>query len=352
MRFTPILIPGTPKGAPEKLHELVDLIVLAEQLGFDGAWITEHHGSIYGRPSMAVILSNAAARTSTIRLGVAVVVLPWHNPLEVAEDLATLDLLSNGRLDAGFGRGLFPEEFRLFDVPLEEGKPRFEEAIDFIIRAWSQETAALDGRFWTIPEIELLPKPVQRPRPRLWEVALSPPTIETVIRRNANGLIGPYLTPLTEVRENFLDVWNEKVAAAGIPPGRLELGHNQHVYVAETDELAFSQAREHLLWYCRTLSGCLPGWDETRGTPFEYYTQWKELLLTLDGDPLLRDRAVIGSPETVIEKIRYLEEGGVTTFIPFMNFGTMPFELVERSMTLFANEVIPAFAREPVPVER
>jgi alkanesulfonate monooxygenase SsuD/methylene tetrahydromethanopterin reductase-like flavin-dependent oxidoreductase (luciferase family) len=295
---------------------------------------------------MPVILANAAARTSSIRLGIAVVVLPWHNPLEVAEDLATLDVLSNGRLDAGFGRGLFPEEFRFFDVSLEEGKPRFEESIEFIIRAWRDETAELDGRFWKIPEIELLPKPLQKPTPRIWEVALSPPTIETVIRRGANGLIGPYLTPLTEVKENFLDVWRQKIAEAGLKPGDRELGHNQHVYVAATDEQARAEAREHLVWYCRTLSSCLPGWEETRGTPFEYYTQWKEQLLELDGEPLLGERAVIGSPETVIEKIRYLEqEGGMTTFIPFMNFGTMPLEMVKQSMTLFAEEVMPAFAR-------
>jgi alkanesulfonate monooxygenase SsuD/methylene tetrahydromethanopterin reductase-like flavin-dependent oxidoreductase (luciferase family) len=349
VRFTPILIPGTPHGAPEKLDELVELIVLAEELGYDGVWITEHHGSIYGRPSPAVILAAAAGRTQRIRLGVAVIVLPWHHPLDVAADLATLDVLCGGRLEAGFGRGLFPDEFAFFDVPLAEGKGRFDEGLEFITQAWTQESASLNGEYWRIPEIRFVPRTAQQPSPPMWLVALAPPTIEMVIRRRANGLIGPYLTPFTEVKEQFLDIWHEKLAEAGIPPGTLELGHNQHVYVAESDEQAVAEAGEHLRWYCQTVSSCLPGWEKTRGTPFEHYTHWKERLLTLDGDALFKERAVMGGPERVIELVRFFERAGVTTFIPFMNFGTMPFALAKKNMTLFATEVMPAFRHEQVP---
>ncbi|UGS35977.1 LLM class flavin-dependent oxidoreductase [Capillimicrobium parvum] len=350
MRFTPILIPGTPAGQPEKIDDLLDLIVYAEELGYDGAWITEHHSTVYGRPSPAVILSAAAARTSRLRLGLGVIALPWHYPLDVVEDLATLDVISHGRLDPGFGRGLFPFEYKFFNSPMDESRGRFKESLDFILEAWNTGKAALDGEYWTIPEVELLPQPVQRPMSP-WLVALSPSTISMIVARELNGLIGPYLTPLEEVKRTFLDVWRDELDRNGLGPNTLELGHNQHVYVAETDEQAIAEAGEHLLWYTQTLGGLLPSRDDTRETPqYAYYSEWRDEVLTLKGDRLFKDRAVIGSPDTVIEKVRYLrDEGGVTTFLPFMNFGTMPTDLARRSMKLFAEEVIPPLREDAVP---
>jgi alkanesulfonate monooxygenase SsuD/methylene tetrahydromethanopterin reductase-like flavin-dependent oxidoreductase (luciferase family) len=348
MRFTPILIPNTPEGTPEKLNQLTELVVHAEELGFDGMWLTEHHGSIYGRPSPALILAHLAGHTKRIRIGTAVVVLPWHHPLDVASDLATLDVLSEGRLDVGFGKGLFPNEFDFFGIPAQEARSRFDESLEFITQAWSQESASLDGQHWKIPEIRFVPRTTQRPTPPIWLVALSPPTIESVVERRANGLIGPYLTPFDDIKERYFDVWNEKLSEAGLEHGVLELGHNQHVYVAETDEQAFEEATPHLRAYCDILGECLPPRESVRGTPYEHYADWKDTLQTLEGDALYKERAVVGSPERVIELIRKFEQAGVTTFIPFINFGTMPVDLAKKSLSLFAEKVMPAFQRDPV----
>lgn len=346
MRFTPIFIPNTPDGTPEKVNDVVELCVHAEELGFDGIWANEHHGSIYGRPSPAIMLANIAGHTKKIRLGAAVVVLPWHHPLDVASDLAMVDVLSGGRLDAGFGKGLFPNEFDFFGVPAEEANSRFQESLQFILDAWTKETASLDGKHWKIPEIKFVPNLVQRPTPPIWLVALSPPSIEAVVERRANGLIGPYLTPFAEVKEKYFDVWNAKLQEAGLERGQLELGHNQHVYVAETDEQAFEEAEEHLIAYCRILAECLPGKELTEGTPYEHYSVWKEQMATIQGPELYRDRAIVGSPERVIELLRPFEEAGVTTFIPFVNFGTMPVDKAKKSMKLLAEKVMPAFKKE------
>ena len=258
-------------------------------------------------------------------------------------------MISGRSPDPGFGRGLFPFEYGFFNSPMGESRPRFKESLDFIVDCWNNDSASLDGEFWNIPEVTLLPKPVQRPMPA-WLVALSPQSISMIVANGFNGLIGPYLTPLEEVKATFLDVWYEEMRNNNLAPGSLELGHNQHVYVAETDEQAIAEAGEHLLWYTQTLGKYLPSREETKDTPqYAYYSEWREEVLALKGDYLFKDRAVIGSPETVIEKVRYLnEEAGVTTFLPFMNFGTMPVELVKRSMKLFAEEVIPAINRAPV----
>jgi alkanesulfonate monooxygenase SsuD/methylene tetrahydromethanopterin reductase-like flavin-dependent oxidoreductase (luciferase family) len=229
-----------------------------------------------------------------------------------------------------------------------ESRGRFKESLDFIVECWNSGKASLEGEFWNIPEVSLLPEPIQRPMPT-WLVALSPGTIGMIVANRFNGLVGPYLTPLEEVKSTFLDLWHTEMQNNGLAPGTLDLGHNQHVYVAETDEQAIAEASEHLLWYTQTLGKYLPSREDTKDTPqYAYYSEWREEVLSLKGDRLFKERAVIGSPDTVIEKVRYLnEEAGVTTFLPFMNFGTMPSEMVKRSMTLFAEEVIPAINSAP-----
>src|SRR3546814_4062110 len=135
-----------------------------EDFGFEEAWQAEHNARVYAIVGSRQIMAAAlAAKTKRSRVGAAVTRLPLHHPLHTAEDLALIDVLSNGRFDLGFGKGYDPLEFETYGVDFEERDERWAEALDIVLRAWSDGRIAHEGRFWTIPEMELMPKPVQRP---------------------------------------------------------------------------------------------------------------------------------------------------------------------------------------------
>ena len=157
MKFGLILVPQVRKGEPEPFGELVEQIEFAEELGYESVWLTEHHFSEYGRAAVSALVGYAAARTSRIRISTAVVVLPFHHPIQVAEDWATLDHLSGGRVDVGIGRGSQPAEFAGFDVSMDEARERYQESLNIIKKAWTEESFSYDGQFWKIPEVEVLP---------------------------------------------------------------------------------------------------------------------------------------------------------------------------------------------------
>ena len=152
MEFSLILVPAVRDGEHEPFETLMEQIEVAEALGYDAVWLTEHHFSQYGRAAVPVLAAQAIARTSRIRISTAVVVLPFHHPVRVAEDWATLDHISGGRVDVGIGRGNQPAEFKGFNVPMDEAEQRFSEALDILRRAWTEERFSYDGTFWQIPE--------------------------------------------------------------------------------------------------------------------------------------------------------------------------------------------------------
>ena len=132
MEFSLILVPAVREGEPEPFARQLEQIELAEALGYDAVWLTEHHFSQYGRAAVPVLAAQAIERTSRIRISTAVVVLPFHHPVRVAEDWATLDHLSGGRVDVGIGRGNQPAEFKGFDIAMDEAEQRFSEALDIL----------------------------------------------------------------------------------------------------------------------------------------------------------------------------------------------------------------------------
>ena len=159
-------------------HEL-DQMVLSEELGFDEVWLTEHHFIDYGLSvDPATLASAVASRTSKVRIGLAAAILPFHDPIRIAEQLALVDIISGGRLDVGVGRGNRPSEFIGYRVPQVESRERFDEVVQIIQRAWTDERFSYDGRYFQIPEVRVIPKPLQRPHPPLYQVCVSPDSIE------------------------------------------------------------------------------------------------------------------------------------------------------------------------------
>src|SRR5262249_40986460 len=152
----------------EVILEEVDQMVLAEDLGFDSVWLTEHHYADYGLASApSVLLATLAARTSRVRLGIAVYVIPFHHPLRIAEETAMLDILSGGRLTVGLGGGNRPLEFYGHGVPREQSRARMDEAVDVLLQAWTCDRVNFSGTYWKILDVPVYPKPITKPHPQL-----------------------------------------------------------------------------------------------------------------------------------------------------------------------------------------
>src|SRR5499433_1511959 len=179
---------GAEFDSSEGFRDFIDYNVEAEALGFHSTFVVEHHFTGYGQVSATLnLLTWVGARTRRLRLGTAVMVLPWHNPVLLAEQAATIDLLSGGRLDFGVGKGYRHNEFVGFCVPMEEADARFNESLDVIVKAWTaKERFSHHGKFWKFDDIIVEPPTAQRPHPPLWMGAGSPESIRNVAARGYN----------------------------------------------------------------------------------------------------------------------------------------------------------------------
>ncbi|MBV9546088.1 MAG: LLM class flavin-dependent oxidoreductase [Chloroflexi bacterium] len=340
------------------LPEEVDQMVLAEELGYDSVWLTEHHYADYGLASApSVLLATLAAKTERIRIGIAVYVIPFHHPLRLAEETASIDILSGGRLIVGLGRGNRPMEFFGHDIPYEESRARMEEGVEVLVQAWTEDRVDFHGHHWRISNVPVYPKPLQRPHPPLAFAVTSPETINWTAKHGYGMLSSGLGTPLAQT------IANRDAYVAGLR----EHGHRQaeieqlmrrwvltkHVYVAPTDAEAIEDARGPEMWYrdsfIRSLSADgLPGLHESvyRGA-----NTMIDRLKAQTWDDLLQDALVIGSPETVAGKVAQLQHIGVGEMVCWMNFGGIPPDKVRRSMRLFAEEVMPQFRMADVHAE-
>ena len=174
------------------VDQTIDDIALAEELGFHSAWLAEHHFTRYGIGSSVLVFASAiAARTSKIRLGTAVIVPPLHNPIRLAEDTATLDLISNGRFDAGFGRGASRSEFTPYGVDHSDTQASFQESINMIRGMWTTSEYTHKGNFYDVHQANLVPQPVQRPHPPVYIAATrTPETLEFAVKNGFPTMIG------------------------------------------------------------------------------------------------------------------------------------------------------------------
>src|SRR6059036_1186010 len=205
--------PDTDSGAG--FRDFVELNVEAEALGFVSSFLVEHHFTGFGQVSATLnLLTWVGARTTTLRLGTAVIVLPWHNPVLLAEQAATLDLLSGGRLDFGIGKGYRYNEFAGFCVPMEEADARFDEALDVIVMAWTaEEPFSHRGKYWQFDDIVVEPPTAQKPHPQIWMGAGGERSVRRVAQLGYNLLLGQYASPDDVGRS--IAVYRDAVEASG-----------------------------------------------------------------------------------------------------------------------------------------
>jgi alkanesulfonate monooxygenase SsuD/methylene tetrahydromethanopterin reductase-like flavin-dependent oxidoreductase (luciferase family) len=232
--------------------EHLDAWELLDRRGYDGVGFNEHHCSPYGLMNSPNLMAAAAAqRTKRLKLLIYGNLLPLHEPLRLAEELAMLDCLSQGRLISGFARGI-PREYQVHNVPLSQSRARFEEAYEIITRAWSEEVFSYEGRFWSYKDVALWPRPVQQPRPPIWVPVIgSRESIEFAARHDLP--ITPGLGRHRGLRDDIIGYYAKCLAASGhrITPGHLSLGIT--AYVADSKAQALKEYGPHILYFNRTL---------------------------------------------------------------------------------------------------
>src|SRR5712692_7505630 len=309
-------------------EEVLTIAEWAEELGFDSFWLGEHHLYWYGTcVSPPMLIAALGQRTKNIRLGPAVAVLPFHNPLIVAEEYALADNLCAGRLDFAVGSGFSPVEFQTFGMSMEEAKEKCWEAFDVVLKAWTQEEFSHQGKHYQFENVSLYMKPLQRPMPPIWMAASSDDTLVKA------GEMGFPIMGIPFARSNTIrdvktknDLFKDSYTRSG-HKGDPDIMVAMHVYLHQNEEDAVSLSRP----YYERVSSFLKTHRRPGSKVHEFDNIRKENL------------AVFTSPDEAQETFREYQKIGVTNVICMVNFGGVPLPDVRRTLELMSKAVIPKF---------
>jgi alkanesulfonate monooxygenase SsuD/methylene tetrahydromethanopterin reductase-like flavin-dependent oxidoreductase (luciferase family) len=335
------------KTQEEAFHEAFSTAEHAEAWGFDGVWLAERHFAPpeSGRaiPSVVasplIVATAIAAKTTRIRVGTAVLVLPLGHPVRMAEEVATLDHISQGRLNLGVGRSGFPWAYEGYDIPYDESRERFREFFEVMRLAWTHERFSYEGKYYTFQDVCLIPKPYQKPHPPLRYAATTRDSFTAMGDLGLPifaGLGGVAVPELAHSIAAYRTAWRE----AG-HPGDADVMLRVGIYVAENKDRAFSEPRESTMsFYNRIRQGLLQTAGAFGG---ELRAQRAQSLATLTYEAALQDRLVYGTPDAVANRLKELrEELGLSGVLMEPNVGgLMPEERLNHSIRLFGQEVAP-----------
>jgi natural product biosynthesis luciferase-like monooxygenase protein len=313
----------------------------AEALGFHAVWFAEHHFHHYGGhlPSVPVLGAAVAQRTKRMRIGSGIALLPLQDPVRVAEEFALLDCLSGGRLDFGIGRGFQKLEYDAFERNMADSRVLFDEAHDLIMKAWTEERFSYTGKFRTVRNLQVLPKPVQKLPPVYVACIFTPESFEWTGKMGYNLMVVPYAAK-PEVLAGNLQRFRQTRAAHGYPT-EPEILAVYHFYCGETTAEAREEPREALLRYLRTA-----GESNREAAYSEQYAAYKDLregFKLMDYDHLYPQRVIFGDPQQCAERIAQIRASGVTNVGLLANFGGLEHTKVLASLDRFAAQVMPRF---------
>ena len=326
----------------QRYAEMFDLIAFGEELGFDVAWLAELHfgGAFSLLASPLMMVPVIAQRTKRIRIGTAVTLLPFQHPLTCAEQAATADVLSGGRLEFGVGRGSISSQFHGFGIPIAENRARFDEALAIIRLAWTRERFSFHGRFWDVEELTVVPRPMQRPHPPI-RVAVH--TEESFAHVAASGLpiySGTTTTPLPQLRE-FMALYRQRLAAAGHAWQPEQMALMLPVYVGDREAM-----RPGVHRYYRNLERIFSAIPDSYGEHLPRLATIRGNVENLPFEKFCRDHAAFGDTAEVIDRLQAArDEFGLSQIICWFDQGSMlPREEVERTMRTFVEHVMPKLA--------
>ena len=343
------------KPDDETYRDELSLADMAEGLNFDSVWALDHHFTGYVMsPDPTALLMYVAGRTKRIQLGTAVIVLPWHDPVEVAEKIALLDLVSGGRTIFGFGRGAASIEYAGFRIPMEEARERFVESAMIIRKGLTQESFSFDGKHYKVPEIQIRPRPVSHPENRFYASTISPESAEIMAKMGFGVLIVAQRS-WEDTAADYHRYCDAAQASGHTPRPPIGLFN---VLVAddarEAEELGavhlgamFDSIDRHYKFSDGHLTG-------VKG--YEFYAKLAKTYTKLSVDEQAKGKAIefyrslhaAGTPAQVLEKFRYIHhtvplEHAIGTFA----FGGLPYAKLERSFKLFAEKVLPVLQNDP-----
>ncbi|WP_443095388.1 LLM class flavin-dependent oxidoreductase [Rothia koreensis] len=328
----------------EHWQNLVELVRIAEEGGFETVWIGEHHSTEYTvSPSPMPQLAYLAAKTSTIRLGAGTIVAPFWTPIRAAGETALLDVISGGRAEIGIARGAYQFEFdRLAGGMAGEEGARYLRELVPAIRALWQGDYAHDGELWQFPVSTSVPKPVQQPTPPVWVAARSPETHDFAVANGCNVQVTPLMKGDEEVK-NLKDKFDAAVANHPEVEKKPEIMVLKHTYVHSPEEPeGWRPAAEAINRFYRTFSAWAFGKKEPvngflEPMPEENFAERPEF-----APESLHRTAMIGTPDEVTERIRNYEDMGYDEY-SFWTDNSMSHEDKKRSLQRFVDDVIPNF---------
>jgi alkanesulfonate monooxygenase SsuD/methylene tetrahydromethanopterin reductase-like flavin-dependent oxidoreductase (luciferase family) len=321
----------------------------ADALGYHSVKTVEHSFYDYGghSPNPCVFLSAVAARTRHVRLVTGAVIPAFHHPAHLGGDLAMLDNMSNGRLDAGFGRAFLPKEFEVYGVPMSESRERFEEAIGIIRNLWVHEKYSFKGKFWTFEDVRLMPRVVQKPHPPVWIAAIS--TEESFLYAARNGfnlMIVPYAGKPGQLQE-FVKMYRRVWAESGHEAGAEQIQVAQFCYVADQRAEAEAGFERICRKYLEVFADAVVSWQGKSSDQYPGYEKMVASILATTPEKILQQGgAFVGTPEDVSAQVQAcIDTFGVIEPSMQINFGGSKDEEAFRTLELFASGVMPAFRK-------
>ncbi|MGC2199761.1 MAG: LLM class flavin-dependent oxidoreductase [Stellaceae bacterium] len=331
------------REANEFVADILDEAVYAEEVGLHSAWIGEHHFSTLGVLSCPdLVLANVAARTKCIRLAPAVTVLPLHHPIRVAEQWATLDLLSGGRVDFAAGRGYDRREYLPFHVSFEDNQAIFEEGMEVVRRLWSSDKPiSHHGGHYRFDNVAITPKPVQRPLPA-YVASFSQPSIELAGRLGCGLIVAPFAAAISYggLRQ-VAELYHNTCTKHRQPSGRLMCSYFIHFADSKAEEEA-ARARQ-IRYYKECVIAAFPGDPRTAPPSYRYFIGMVERLRNVGPADLTENSVLLGSPAHITDTLKKVDAAGFDEVILYFNVGLKPHAQVKDEMARFMSEVAPAF---------
>ncbi len=357
--------PWTAESESQRFFEMMEQVIYAEEVGMESVWFVEHHFRSEWSHSSApdITLAALSQRTSKIRLGIAVALAPLHHPLNVAVRMATLDILSKGRVDLGIGRSGYPYQMLPYGADLKDVSGMVEEYLDIIPRAWTQEEFSYDGQYYHIPPREVIPKPVQKPHPPIWQACTQEETAQKVGSQGLGCLVQASIGPGTpgepSKTERLIRIYREAIKDAQ-PAGKFaydRVSGSTVAHCAESRQKAIERGAELIDWYREQQrirdSYVWKGYDPAK-VPEDYKWHYNRS----ENDPARRDessslelihrggRFCIGDPDDCIRYLEQYEALGVDEIMPLFQVGPATNQEVMESLRLFGKYVIPHFQQK------
>lgn len=328
------------------LLDTVDDIAYADELGFDSAWLAEHHFSRYGILGNPLMLGTMLAeRTRRITLGTAVLVLPFHDPVRLAEDAALLDHLSGGRLRLGIGRGYQPKEFRGFRRRPEDNKELYQETVDILKLAWAEESWSYQGKHYQLEDMTIFPRPFTPGGPPLIHACSSRDSFRMRGLRGEPVIVSPQFTPLSLMQKNY-DNYRGALAESGHDVAEFDLPYMQQVWCGD-EQRGLRAASEAALAYYKSVGQVIPGSEEAVASEQAYYEAVQRNIQLLDLERTLTHGGNFGSTDQIVDAIGTLgEQLGITHYIGWFRIPALDQGIARDSMERFASEVIPQLRDE------